>query len=1508
MKTDVRVIRWTDVLAQFLSSLINEALRRFEYEQKASQGLLAGGVEEALGRKSTENVDSLKSVIVSKVDLDDKVSSDTMVGAYECLEMIANSEKILIDDILGADDIFTVNEKEEVFKDVNEKYSLQPFFSSIQQRSTQAKESNLITEAAHFFQILNEHPIPADDFYSGSSNTSHGALARLIAIQRLEKALLVQKSILDASENMLGDLHRLLISICCSKEPEKTRVISSRCLGELNFARPSALELENFNPYEMIESLNDPMLSIKKTILAILGQYILSDCATTSLVAMKTTKALLAMPAGKECWLSLNGKQKGLLSPFYTHNDVKQRGESVRVSDSCLKRLMCDNDLNDGTDWCWDDRLWKCTDSEESSCEVWIKKIVVCIIRCCFGKGSRGGRGDQSFFRICQGMCAKDAVFAASVFPALVFYLLDSNTSIENGEECSVRGIAIGSPTSDINKTISHCFSRILSPISSHRVAPQAIRVILNTLELLRSITEHRFHTYSGHTKNKLGVVQQTSTVSNKSRSGSSSSVCIAALNSCKKWRGYPYGVVLKMSGLDVADACFRVKRYYSAIYYAEMSMNNITGIGAFFEHAANGYSLDRSETICDISGFGELSELQGDETVLEKALIAKDIIERCLSVFDANDELQGILSQGSALKLKRNILSLGAVEDGSRDRSAEPQSMTDTSSMSDTATDNSHAYSPIGNYSEVNRFQFGANIQSRLREQWFEDSLHKTRLWDDVLLPQSNGGRCTTSHLLQSPHSFASQSTAVFYESIYEALQCFIKDHVTEGLGYVLRARKSVLADMDCLAGSEAQSSGMLTNLTKLNALGHLELLARTLEKTSGLAYLLDRWGLQESLGEETLEEILLNNAVIFDLNEQDVAQSYRSIRTELSVKEISLKLLRHKFNSGDVVISKALISHIYKSCSVYRELGHPYAAKNTLSSLRSVIQALQNIGKADISSGKLPLILRLEDAKIMKSQNNLDGAIMTAKMIANYLVNAKSKSTDVVQDQICADSLLLGGLWMAENNVDSVETIYSSFEKAARLAKQTCRREQSNSNIHRSSMSSFKLGEFAANLYNSVLVRVSSEAWRRRRIAANERKQELRAVASRLSELQKKSRAPNEDIMDARIINATLSREVLIDDRELQCIEKSIQRYLRLSFESYCIALKLAPTTMAGVSKHVFQLLSLWFKNCQRKETQDIVNDLLKSNLSQIPSYRLVPLTYQLFSRIDEIPEDGDSGFQDILRDVVLKICSDHPYHSIVQILALSNGQRIGGGVNGRHANAYLENVGTTKVDAVNNIIKELRKRAPEYVIALIDSYQTLMISYINLAEFDTSAIQKRMTKRISFKQCKLNLDVCLSSEHHGKRSATVTNMPTIITKPPDIRPDKQYGNGVDDPIGTERVVRFESTFDLTPTGIHRPKIVECIGSKGGRFKQLVKGEDDLRQDAIMQQVFGTVNDLLRHESHSLGSTRRLRLITYGITPLSPASGVLEWVDNTMCFGDFLTDRGKKVGAHSKYFPGGA
>lgn len=67
---------------------------------------------------------------------------------------------------------------------------------------------------------------------------------------------------------------------------------------------------------------------------------------------------------------------------------------------------------------------------------------------------------------------------------------------------------------------------------------------------------------------------------------------------------------------------------------------------------------------------------------------------------------------------------------------------------------------------------------------------------------------------------------------------------------------------------------------------------------------------------------------------------------------------------------------------------------------------------------------------------------------------------------------------------------------------------------------------------------------------------------------------------------------------------------------------------------------------------------------------------------------------------------------------------------------------------------------------------------------------------------------------------------------------------------------------------------------------------------------QVFDTVNTFLREDPAA--RKRRLKVFTYTIVPLSPDSGVLEWVEDTMPFGSFLTDRGAgRAGAHRRYFP---
>jgi len=290
-------------------------------------------------------------------------------------------------------------------------------------------------------------------------------------------------------------------------------------------------------------------------------------------------------------------------------------------------------------------------------------------------------------------------------------------------------------------------------------------------------------------------------------------------------------------------------------------------------------------------------------------------------------------------------------------------------------------------------------------------------------------------------------------------------------------------------------------------------------------------------------------------------------------------------------------------------------------------------------------------------------------------------------------------------------------------------------------------------------------------------------------------------------------------------------------------------------------------------------------------------------------------------------------------VQLITLSNGNKVGSGVSGRQSSAYLENVGDSKVEAAKELLNAIKNqnRCPRYVRELIDSYEALIDSYITLAMAPTQQFHsggKLRTKNIplsaasSGRNAIPSLDRVLGSSKRQRFSC----LPCIITKPPLLRPNGDYGEGKDDPIGSERISGFDPTFSLTETGLHRPKIVICTGSRGGRYKQLVKGEDDIRQDAVMQQVFSTVNGLLRRRNRAskidssnasavtrkdLGEhpslcTRQLKMATYTIVPLSPACGVLEWVNDTLPFGDYLLDKGRSrdssisVGAHSKYYPG--
>jgi FKBP12-rapamycin complex-associated protein len=91
-------------------------------------------------------------------------------------------------------------------------------------------------------------------------------------------------------------------------------------------------------------------------------------------------------------------------------------------------------------------------------------------------------------------------------------------------------------------------------------------------------------------------------------------------------------------------------------------------------------------------------------------------------------------------------------------------------------------------------------------------------------------------------------------------------------------------------------------------------------------------------------------------------------------------------------------------------------------------------------------------------------------------------------------------------------------------------------------------------------------------------------------------------------------------------------------------------------------------------------------------------------------------------------------------------------------------------------------------------------------------------------------------------------------------------------------------------------RPRKLSIFGSDGLEYVFLLKGHEDLRQDERVMQIFGLVNNLLlrNHETARLD----LAIQKYSVIPLSPNSGLLEWLLNCDTLHSLIKEYREKKG----------
>lgn len=372
----------------------------------------------------------------------------------------------------------------------------------------------------------------------------------------------------------------------------------------------------------------------------------------------------------------------------------------------------------------------------------------------------------------------------------------------------------------------------------------------------------------------------------------------------------------------------------------------------------------------------------------------------------------------------------------------------------------------------------------------------------------------------------------------------------------------------------------------------------------------------------------------------------------------------------------------------------------------------------------------------------------------------------------------------------------------------------------------------------------------------------------AKRLSESIKRLQAEItaiESFSDSDEAEELLERKQMRHEEEsdkLRVVSDLQTRYLTSSLKMYLASL-------ANCDQHddsIFRFVSLWLEH----HSNDELNKVIRSPVRSVPTHKFIRVAHQLLARMSK---ESHSEFQRTLTQLIIDLGKDHPFHIIFQILLLQRGI----------ASACLDGPSNSRSRRTSQI-----SSTPSNALSSSDLSRALAADSV-LTQLYQHESRKEVVQQ-------------LITVHKAYKEWALYPLPPELKKRPKLTqiPAKMLLNDLKDlsvPVPTARIP-IDITCQYSPesmpcislydtkfkpaSGVHAPKITNCRGSNGAFYTQLFKGGDDVRQDAIMEQVFELVNEVLTRDPEC--QKRRLRFKTYNVIPLSPDTGVIEFVRNTL------------------------
>lgn len=287
------------------------------------------------------------------------------------------------------------------------------------------------------------------------------------------------------------------------------------------------------------------------------------------------------------------------------------------------------------------------------------------------------------------------------------------------------------------------------------------------------------------------------------------------------------------------------------------------------------------------------------------------------------------------------------------------------------------------------------------------------------------------------------------------------------------------------------------------------------------------------------------------------------------------------------------------------------------------------------------------------------------------------------------------------------------------------------------------------------------------------------------------------------------------------------------------------------------------LWFEH----DGDDTINSYLRKEIGMIPSWKFLPWVNQISSKLSI----EETEFQKPLQLTMKRLLYKLPYHSLYSVLSMKLYEK--------HS-LTRNSIIPQKIEAVQKLLLELQGYdSGNYYRAYVQPLQEFCEASVELSHIKVQSSTTN-SKRILLKGLKVG-EYWLNRLPRQKLP-----LPTVKWR------IKSSSEGKSPPL---YIASVDQTVDISTTGLSMPKIVTFCLSDGTRHKALMKGSnDDLRQDAIMEQVFQQVNDVLQRDKQM--RKLDLNISTYTVIPLGPRAGIIEYVTNSLSLNQILVTLHKK------------